>query len=128
MRLLIATLSTLGLLLVFDIVKGALPFPEADSGLEHAFSAMTMAVAAAVGGYIGGRWFIPIAGCTVLASFVVVSHFLVQIASVAEPTTLSAMLMQNLPRVPVPLGAALLGAWGGQLLAARKRSVAGSES
>jgi hypothetical protein len=128
MRLIIATLSTLALLVVFDFLVNALPFPEGDSSLEQAFSAITMAAAAAVGGYLGGRWFIPIAGCIVLGSFVVVSHLLAQIASVAEPTTLSAMLMQNWHRAIAPFGAAMLGAWGGHLLSARKQSYVRNET
>jgi hypothetical protein len=126
-RLIIATLTTLGLLLVSDLVRNAIPFPAPDSGLEQAFSAITAAVCATVGGYIGGRWFIPIAGCIILGLFIVVGHLLVQISAVAEPTTLSTMLLQNWHRAIAPLAAAMLGAWVGCVLAAHRSQPVGNE-
>jgi hypothetical protein len=127
MRLVLATLATLGLLTVFDLVRELVPFPEAGSALDQALSAIIVTASAAVGGYIGGRWFVPIAACIALGSFALVTHIHVLIAAPVEPTSFTAMLMEIRPWAVVPFGAAVLGAWGGHEFSARKSRHAGNE-
>jgi hypothetical protein len=108
--------------LSLQVDSGLIRVPEVNAGLLHAYPVAIVATAGAIGGFIGGRHFLPIAALIALGLFALAIYVLIQIATPVESATFGSILVEVWPWAVLPVAAGVLGAWTGQLLAARRPS------